>query len=137
MEAHLLNGAALAYMGDAVYESYVRQHVLASGITQANKLHRAAIKYVEASGQAYVMQHWIASDTFLTEAEIDMYRRGRNYKANTKAKNASIQDYRQASGFESLLGWLFLDQQIDRLETLIKQAIQLIESRESNDQQGK
>ncbi|UUX33041.1 Mini-ribonuclease 3 [Fundicoccus culcitae] len=129
MNPEQLNGAALAYMGDAIYETYVRAHVLASGKTQANRLHRAAIKYVEAAGQAYAMQAWIAQEDFLSDQEIDMYRRGRNHKANTKAKNASIQDYRQATGFEALLGWLFLSQQEERLSFLIHDAIERIERR--------
>ena len=90
----LLNGSALAYVGDAVYEVRVRERVIQRGITQPNKLHRAAIKYVEAAGQAYVMKVFLAQPDLLTPQEIEYYKRGRNHKANTKAKNASIGDYR-------------------------------------------
>ena len=103
-----LNGAALAYIGDAIYEVYVRQHVITSGLTQPNRLHRAATRYVE---------------------ELTIYKRGRNHKANTKAKNASIGDYRQATGFEALLGWLHLSGQSQRLEELIAQSLALIDQR--------
>lgn len=129
MNPELLNGAALAYMGDAVYEQFVRAYVLKSGKTHPNRLHRSAIKYVEAAGQAYAMQAWIAEDDLLSAEEIDMYRRGRNHKANTKAKNASIQDYRQATGFEALIGWLYLSQQEERLTVLMQDAIDRIEKR--------
>lgn len=125
---HLINGAALAYVGDAVYEQFVRKHVIAKGETQPNKLHRASVKYVSAQGQALVMKKWIQTSDFLSEREIEMYKRGRNHKANTKAKNASIGDYRQATGFESLIGWLSLSEQEDRCKALMKSAIQIIEA---------
>lgn len=126
----LLNGSTLAYVGDAVYELAVRKHVLSKGITQVNHLHRAAVSYVGAIGQAKVMLHWIKQDDFLTAQEITMYKRGRNHKANTKAKNASIGDYRQATGFESLLGWLALTEQTERLDQLINEAITMIDEGE-------
>lgn len=129
-QAFLLNGAALAYMGDAIYETYIRLHVLEKGTTRVNQLHKRSTKFVSASGQAKVMSHWLTQD-ILSEEEIIMYKRGRNHRANTKAKNASIQDYRQATGFEALLGWLYLTDQIDRLQELINQAIVYIESQES------
>ncbi|WP_314063565.1 ribonuclease III domain-containing protein [uncultured Abiotrophia sp.] len=123
-----LNGAALAYIGDAIYEVYVRQHVIASGLTQPNRLHRAATRYVEAKGQAYAMQ-CLRDQEILNEEELTIYKRGRNHKANTKAKNASIGDYRQATGFEALLGWLHLSGQSQRLEELIAQSLALIDQR--------
>lgn len=123
-----LNGAALAYIGDAIYEVYVRRHVIASGLTQPNRLHRAATRYVEAKGQAYAMQCLRDQET-LNEEELTIYKRGRNHKANTKAKNASIGDYRQATGFEALLGWLHLSGQSQRLEELIAQSLALIDQR--------
>lgn len=129
-----LNGATLAYIGDAVYEIAVRRHVLNQGITHPNRLHQAAVRYVGAVGQAAVIQTWIKGDDVLTQDEITMYKRGRNNKANTKAKNASIGDYRQATGFESLLGWLSLTNQTQRLETLIEAAIQLIDEGENKDE---
>lgn len=126
----MLNGATLAYVGDAVYELAVRKHVLTKGITQVNHLHRAAVTYVGAVGQAMVMLQWIKQADFLTEQEILMYKRGRNHKANTKAKNASIGDYRQATGFESLLGWLALTEQTKRLNQLMTEAITIIDEGE-------
>lgn len=132
-----LNGATLAYIGDAVYEVAVRRHVLNQGITQPNRLHKAAVRYVGAVGQAAVIQTWIKDDDTLTPDEITMYKRGRNNKANTKAKNASIADYRQATGFESLLGWLSLTNQTQRLEMLIKAAIQMIDEGEKSDEPSK
>lgn len=122
-----LNGAALAYLGDAVYEIAIRHYILTTGHTNPNQLHNAAVKFVGAKGQAKIIKTWIDQDDILTEEEIAIYKRGRNHKANTKAKNASIQDYRQATGFEALMGWLYLSGETDRLETLIQAGIQLIE----------
>ncbi|MBK0347977.1 ribonuclease III [Aerococcaceae bacterium zg-ZJ1578] len=127
-ELQLINGAALAYMGDAVYEQHIRKHVIQKGDTAPNKLHRAAVRYVSATAQAKVMKHWIKDVDILTPEEIDIYKRGRNHKANTKAKNASISDYRQATGFEALIGWLKLTEQEERCYQLMENAIQYIES---------
>lgn len=126
----LLNGSALAYVGDAVYEQYVRKYVIAQGDTAPNKLHRLAIKYVSAEGQAKVMKSWINTEDILTVKEIEVYKRGRNNKANTKAKNASIGDYRQATGFEALIGWLSLTKQEERCQELMELAIEVIENEE-------
>lgn len=131
-----LNGSALAYVGDGVYELFIRQHVLAQGLTQVDRLHKATVKYVEASGQAFVMKHWLKIDA-LSQDEITYYKRGRNHRSNTRAKNASIRDYRQATGFESLLGWLYLTKQQERLEELMDQAIALVDDKEANDETTK
>ena len=77
------------------------------------------------------MKHWLSDNTTLTPEEIQIYKRGRNYKTNTKAKNASIGDYRQATGFEALMGWLYLSNQHDRMNQLMQEAIQWIESTHS------
>ncbi|MBG9987470.1 Mini-ribonuclease 3 [Aerococcaceae bacterium DSM 111176] len=129
-----LNGAALAYLGDAVYEQAIRHYILTTGHTNPNQLHKSAVKFVGAKGQARIIKHWIDQDNVLTDEEIAVYKRGRNHKANTKAKNASIQDYRQATGFEALIGWLYLSGKTDRLELLIEEGIQLIEGENNNEQ---
>lgn len=122
-----LNGAALAYLGDAVFELAVRNYILKQGKTAPNRLHKAAIKFVSAQAQAKIIQFWLTESNGLTADELTIYKRGRNHKANTRAKNASIGDYRQATGFEALIGWLHLSGQEDRLQELITQAIRLIE----------
>lgn len=127
---HLYNGSTLAYIGDGVFELAVRKHVLATGETNTNRLHQLSVKYVGAKGQATVMKHWISQEDFLSEEELTMYKRGRNHKATTKAKNATIGEYRQATGFESLMGWLYLSQQTQRLEELMQVAIDFIDNKE-------
>lgn len=131
---HLLNGGALAFIGDAVYEAHVRRHIVqTTAVTHPNKLHRAAIRYVSAPAQALIIQTWLKEENILTSEELDIYRRGRNYQSNTKAKNATIGQYRQATGFESVIGWLSLTQQEERMNELIDKAIEVIEKGETNE----
>ena len=132
MDIKLLNGSALAYIGDCAYELKIRHHVINQGLTNPNMLHRASVKFVEARGQARIIQEWLHVSDFLSEEEISFYKRGRNHKANTKAKNASIGDYRQATGFEALMGWLYLSQQWERFEELVQDAIRIIEGDQAN-----
>ncbi len=125
-----LNGLALAYVGDAIYEVYVRDHLVAVGQTKPNKLHHMATAYVSARGQCFLMQKMLEAK-LLSEAEENMYRRGRNSKSFTSAKNADITTYRIATGFESLMGYLHLTQQQERLIELINWCIQKIEEQQN------
>lgn len=116
----------LAYLGDTVYESYIREYLINRCCHErVNSLHKQAIKYVNAKAQANVI-HAIESD--LTEEEMRIFKRGRNQKSNTAPKNMDIVDYRYATGFEALIGYLYLDKQIDRLEEIISRGIGIIES---------
>lgn len=124
---NLMNGAALAYIGDAVYDLHIRHYMLSQGHGSPNKLHKTAIRFVSADAQAKIIKTWLTSGDFLSQDEIEMYKRGRNHKTHTKAKNASIGAYRQATGFESLMGWLFLTKQEERIQELVQSAIQIIE----------
>lgn len=127
MEADLLNGSALAFVGDAAYETEIRLHVAHKGLTNPNDLHLACVPFVEAKGQAKIMKAWLHDLDCLTEQEIVYYKRGRNHKAQSKAKNATVGDYRQATGFEALLGWLYLTHQMERFKALVTSAIKIIE----------
>ncbi|QTU82927.1 Mini-ribonuclease 3 [Carnobacteriaceae bacterium zg-C25] len=114
-----LNGLTLAYVGDAIYEIYVRDYLVRNGITKPNHLHRASTQFVSAKAQAMIMQAMLDCDGLLSEQEIAIYKRGRNTKSATSAKNTDILTYRVATGFEALMGYLHLDKQINRLEELI------------------
>lgn len=127
IEAKQLNSIVLAYIGDAVYEVYVRQHLIESGQINPHELHQRAVKFVAATGQAQVVHAWIREEV-LTAEEAAVVRRGRNAKSNSVPKNASIQDYRYATGFESLIGYLHLEEREDRLNELMAYAVQWIES---------
>jgi ribonuclease-3 family protein len=120
-----LNGLALAYIGDAIYEIYIRDFLVEQGQTKPNTLHRMATHYVSAKAQAFLVQAMLA-ENILTENEEIMYKRGRNAKSHTSAKNADITTYRVATGFESLMGYLHLTKQTERLEELIAWCIKKV-----------
>ncbi|WP_159721494.1 Mini-ribonuclease 3 [Enterococcus sp. CSURQ0835] len=125
-----LNGLALAYVGDAIYETYIRDHLVRMGQTRPNKLHHQATHYVSAKAQAMLIQKMLDTD-LLTAEEVAIYRRGRNAKSYTSAKNTSIMTYRMSTGFEALMGYLHLLEQKNRLEELITWCIK--EVGEKND----
>ena len=113
---------ALAYIGDAVYDLIIRTVVVARANRPANELHRIAVKYVSASAQAQIVQALM--DEF-TEEEQSVYRRGHNSKPHTMAKNASAGDYLKATGFEAVLGYLYLSDRMDRVLELVKKGTEL------------
>lgn len=121
-----LNALALAYMGDAVLEQKVREHLLLAGRVKPNTLHREATKYVSAKAQSMIM-HRLMDESFLTEEELAVFRRGRNAKSGSVPKNTDIQTYRNSSGFEAVLGSLYLSGQLDRVYEIIDYAIEIIE----------
>ena len=131
-EAKLLNGLALAYMGDAVFEVAIRDYLLGTGKTKPNQLHQTATRYVSAKAQARMIDEMLESE-LLTEEEISYYKRGRNSKINTKAKNTDIQTYLHSTGFEALMGFLYLTKQQERLDTLIEWCIEFVGRKSGNE----
>jgi len=111
----------LAYIGDSVYELVIRTVVVERANRAANELHKRTVKYVQAGVQAALIEVLLEE---LTEEEAAVYKRGRNAKSHTSAKNASIQDYRKATGFEALMGYLYLNGQTDRMLYLIRTGIE-------------
>lgn len=107
---------ALAYIGDAVYDLLIRTEIVAKGNCQVNKYHKQVSSIVKAESQAQLM-HVLLDE--LTEQEHDIYRRGRNANSYTKAKNATMGNYHRATGFEALLGYLYLTEQYSRITDLI------------------
>ncbi|KAF1302610.1 MULTISPECIES: Mini-ribonuclease 3 [Enterococcus] len=120
-----LNGLALAYVGDAIYEVYIRDYLIDQGQTRPNQLHKLATHYVSAKAQAALI-HAMQEENILTEEEELFYRRGRNSKSYTSAKNADITTYRISTGFEALMGYLHLSKQTVRLEELIDWCIKKV-----------
>ena len=106
----------LAYIGDAAYELVVRTFLVDQGNSRPDKLHRKASSMVKAAAQAAMAE---ALKDSLTEEELSVYRRGRNAKSPTMAKNASMSDYRKATGFEALMGYLYLKGEQKRLIDLV------------------
>jgi len=122
VDANQLNGLTLAYIGDAVYELAVRHHLIQTGQVKPNELHHLAISYVSAKAQASIIHDWLTNKK-LSKEEKAVVRRGRNAKSGSTPKNMTIQEYRYATGFESLIGYLYLQQNQERLDELIEQAI--------------
>ena len=114
----------LAYIGDAIFELVVRTVLVERKNTQAEKLHKAATKIVKAETHALMIE---AIKEELTEEELAVYKRGRNAKAVTRAKNATMSEYRRATGFEALMGYLYLKGDIERMIELIHLAVEKAE----------
>lgn len=121
-DAKLLNGLALAYMGDAIYEVYIREYLLNSGQTKPNQLHQTATNYVSAKAQASLIEKMLEKD-ILSEEEQNYFKRGRNAKSYTKAKNTDVSTYKTSTGFEAIFGYLHLTGQSERLEELMSWCI--------------
>ncbi|MDD5936179.1 MAG: ribonuclease III domain-containing protein [Clostridiales bacterium] len=111
---------ALAYIGDSIYDLIIRTMLVEKGNAQVNKLHQKASKLVKAVAQKEIVH---AIMDLLTEEEVAVFKRGRNAKSFTTAKNASVTDYRTATGFEALIGYLYLQEQLDRILYLVKEGL--------------
>ena len=114
----------LAYIGDAIYELVIRTILVEKGNTQVNKLHKRASRLVKASAQSAMIEKL---KPYLTEEEMSVFKRGGNAKAATMAKNATMSDYRRATGFEALMGYLYLTEQWERMLELMKTGIREVE----------
>lgn len=114
----------LAYIGDGIYDLVIRTVVVGRGNTNANQLHNRTSSIVKAHTQALMIE---ALEGELTEEELGVYRRGRNAKSPTMAKNATMSDYRKATGFEALMGYLYLQDKFPRIIELTKKGLELLE----------
>mgnify|MGYP001131975629 CR=1 FL=1 len=117
-----VSSLALAYIGDAIYEIFVRTMVLSKGNAPVNKLHKQSKEYVNAKGQAELYQ---VIAEYLTEEEKAVFRRGRNAKSYTTPKNMDIADYRCATGLEALFGYLYLKGDMQRALELFEKGVSL------------
>lgn len=121
----------LAYIGDCVYDLIIKSMVISDGNKQVHKLHEQTSRYVQASAQSKMMR---AIQPCLTEEEHAVYRRGRNAKSVSPAKNQSITDYRRATGFEALLGFLYLRKEYERLMELVKIGLEHLKEEENTNE---
>ena len=115
---------ALAYIGDCVYDLIIKNIMISKGNKQVNKLHKDTSALVQASTQSLMMR---TMQEHLTEEEHAVYKRGRNAKSVSPAKNQSITDYRRATGFEALLGYLYLKKEWKRMVDLVKIGLDSLE----------
>ncbi len=121
-----INTTALAFMGDAVYEVYVRHRVMETGEVNADRLHQMAVKYVRADGQAKAVKAMMG-DGFLTDDEVALVKRARNHKTASKPKNADPVIYKLATAFEALIGYLYLTGERGRMTEIIFRAMEITE----------
>ena len=119
--------AQLAYAGDAVYELLVRSYVINSHDLNVNKMHRLTVKFVKANAQAYLIK---MLEEFLTDEEIRIVKRGRNAKVTSSPKNADLMEYRYATGFEALFGYLYLNNELNRLMELFNMVIEILNKKD-------
>ena len=119
MNVNEINVITLAYIGDAIYEVYIREKLINLGIYKVDKLQKEAIKYVSAKGQALILNNLI-DNNILSQDELDIVRRGRNNKRNVHPKNTDIMTYKFSTGFEALIGYLYLKKDYERLEEIFK-----------------
>ncbi len=125
-----LPALVLAYIGDAVYELYVRKYLVASGFVKVDALHKQAVKFVNAATQARML-HALAEK--LSEDEAAVVRRGRNAKSGSAPKNISMINYRHGTAFESLIGYLYLAGREDRIEEIFEIGRSIILSAEEGE----
>ena len=118
------NSIALAFMGDAVYESFIRGRIVKGGTVGADKMHRTAVHYVKAAAQELSLREMLND---LSEDEQTVVRRARNHRITSKPKNADPVTYKMATAFEALLGYLYLSGRTDRLAELMERAAETVE----------
>ena len=117
IEIRMLNPLIWAYIGDAIYEVYVRSYIISSDKRSSNDLHKMSIKFVKAGAQSDYLEKILPS---LSEEEQDIVRRGRNTKTYHVPKNANVIDYRRATALEALIGYLYLMKRFDRIDEIMK-----------------
>ena len=118
MDLREVNVLVLAYLGDTIYEDYIRRHLIKSGIGNVDRLQTESIKYVSAVNQSKFLLEMIDKG-FFEEDELSIIKRARNYKGKTKPKNCDVASYNNATGLEALIGYLDLDGNYSRIEEIM------------------
>lgn len=113
------NILSLAYLGDSVYELYIREYLLSRGITKVNTLQKQAIQFVSAKAQCNFVTEML-KENFLNDEEIAIFNRGRNHKSHSSPKNTDIITYKYSTGLEAVIGYLYLQKKIERLQEIMK-----------------
>ena len=118
MDVNTINIITLAYLGDAIYEVYIREKLIRKGIAKVEELQKFTTKYVSAKGQANILNNLI-DNNHLTEEELELVKRGRNYKRSSHPKHTDIITYKYSTGFEALIGYLYLSNNQNRLTEIL------------------
>jgi ribonuclease III family protein len=122
MEINRMNILVLAYLGDAIYELYIREHLVRKNINKVNDLQKEAVKYVSAKGQAMILDNLI-SENYFSEDELDIIKRARNSKVSSHPKNTDILTYKHATAFEAMIGYLYLENKSKKIEDIVKYVV--------------
>ena len=122
-----MNTTTLAYLGDAVFEVIVREKIVTDKPGDVDRAHHTAVSYVSASGQAKAAKAMVASG-FLTEEETALYKKGRNHRAMSRPQHADPKEDKIATGFEALLGWLYLSDERERLREIAAEAVRIVDA---------
>ena len=126
-EIRKLNTNTLAYLGDAVFEVIVREKIVREKPGDSNRSHHTAVRYVSSAGQAKAAKTMIGSG-FLTEEEEQIYKRARNHRTMSRPQHADPKDYKIATGFEALLGFLYLSDERERLREIAAEAVRIVDA---------
>ncbi len=127
-ELNRMNTTTLAYLGDAVFEVIVREKIVTEKPGDVDRAHHTAVRYVSATGQAKAARAMIASG-FLSEEEEQIYKRARNHRSMSRPQHADPRDYKVATGFEALLGFLYLSDERQRLREIAAEAVRIVDSK--------
>lgn len=126
MKYNLLNGSNLSYIGDAYYELEIRKYLISKNITKTKDLIKFSIEFVSASAHSYI---FLNIKDELTEEEMNVFTRGRNATSKGHRKNVNRLEHAISSGFEAILGFLYLKEDYVRLEYLVKKSIEIVENK--------
>lgn len=127
-EVKMMAPLVLAYMGDAIYEVFIRSYLVSKRNVSVNELHKEATSYVRAKSQAEVVH---ALENQLSEDEWAVIKKGRNQKSSTVPKNAVLSDYKYATGFEALIGYLFYSGKLERLCEILNKSVEIINEKKT------
>ena len=122
----LYNGETLAYVGDAIYELRIREYILSTGYQDVNKLHKYAVKFTSGENQAKIIDYLI-KENLVTEEESSYFKRGRNSGHSKNRRSISVISYKKATGFEAMIGYLYLENKIERLDEILDIVIKIVE----------
>jgi len=131
MKIEEMNPSMLAFVGDSYYDLQIREMLIRRGINKSQKFHKLAVHYVSAKSQAAILQK-LTDEAFLSTAELDIVRRGRNANSGSVPKNTDVITYRQSTAFEALIGFLYLTKQTERLTEIIDRGIETRKEDEPN-----
>lgn len=122
MKIEQINVLVLAYLGDTIYEDYIREYLINMGINNVNDLQKESVKYVSAKGQAKFLKE-LMENNFFTDEELSVIKRARNHKTISHPKSYDIVTYKHATAFEALIGYLKLKNNIERVEEIINKIL--------------